>query len=492
MSPQCPKLLFGAEDIPVSESLAVRGGRVIDPAGGLDAVADVLIADGRVAAVGPDAGKDASQIVDATGLVVCPGFVDIHTHLREPGFEHKETIATGTQAAARGGFTTVCAMPNTEPAADTAATIEFVLRTAQAEGAVRVLPIGCVTKGRQGKELAEMAELAAAGAVAFSDDGSPVADAHLMRRALEYASMLGLPVIDHCEEPALAGGVMHEGWVAARLGLRGLPAAAEESMVARDIALAELTGAHVHVAHVSTAGSVELVRRARAGGLPVTAEVTPHHLCLTHEAVLVGAGALAGGRSTESPGGPSTALSERSIGVRKADRTGLAYDTDAKVNPPLRRPEDAAACLAGLLDGAIDCIATDHAPHAVEDKLCEFDHAAFGISGLETALALCLSLVHDKRLGLPALIEKLTVGPVRALGLGLDTGIEGLGTLSVGAPGDVALIDPEAEWTVEPERFVSKGRNTPLAGRTLRGRAVATVYEGRVVWSLEGLHVRSA
>ena len=445
----------------MTASLAIGGGRVIDPASGLDAVADVLIADGRVAAVGPDAGKDAPQTIDASGLVVCPGLVDIHTHLRQPGFEHKETIATGTLAAARGGFTTLCAMPNTEPAADTAPTIEFVLRTAQVEGAVRVLPIGCVTRGRQGKELAELAELAAAGAVAFSDDGAPVADAHLMRRALEYASMLALPVIDHCQEPSLSGGVMHEGWVATRLGLRGLPAAAEETMVARDIALAELTGARVHIAHVSTAGSVELIRRARAVGLPVTAEVTPHHLCLTHEAVLLGAGVLTGGRLAESPG-------------------GLAYDTDAKVNPPLRTPEDAAACLAGLLDGAIDCIATDHAPHAVEDKLCEFDQAAFGISGLETALALCLSLVHEGRLELPALIEKLTVGPVRALGL--DRRIEGLGTLSAGAPGDVTLIDPEAEWTVEPERFASMGRNTPVAGRTLRGRVVATLYEGRVVF----------
>jgi dihydroorotase len=437
----------------MSESLAIRSGRVIDPANGLDAVADVLIADRRVAAVGPGVEKDAAQTIDASGLVVCPGFVDIHTHLRQPGFEHKETIAAGTLAAARGGFTTVCAMPNTEPAADTAATIEFVLRTAQAEGVVRVLSIGCVTKGRLGKELAELADLAAAGAVAFSDDGSPVADPHLMRRALEYASMPGLPVVDHCEEPSLSGGVMHEGWVASRLGLRGLPSAAEESMVARDIALAELTGAHVHIAHVSTAGSVELIRRAKANGLPVTAEVTPHHLCLTHEAVLLGPG--------ESPG-------------------GLAYDTNGKVNPPLRRPEDAAACLAGLLEGGIDCIATDHAPHAVEDKLCEFDHAAMGISGLETALALCLSLVHEGRLELPALIEKLTVAPVRALGL--DRRIEGIGTLSVGAPGDVTIIDPEAEWTVEPERFASKGRNTPLAGRRLRGRVMTTVYGGRAVF----------
>jgi dihydroorotase len=246
---------------------------------------------------------------------------------------------------------------------------------------------------------------------------------------------------------------MHEGWVAARLGLRGAPAAAEEAMVARDIALAELTGSHVHIAHISTAGAVDLIRRAKARGLPITAEVTPHHLCLTHEAVLLG--------------------TDESVG-------GLAYDTNAKVNPPLRTPEDAAACLAGLLDGTIDCIATDHAPHAIEDKLCEFDHAAFGISGLETAFALCLTLVHDGRLALPALIEKLTAGPVRTLGL--DRHVEGIGTLSPGAPGDVTLIDPEAEWTVEPERFASKGRNTPLAGRTLRGRVVATLYAGKVVW----------
>ncbi len=431
------------------ESLAVRGGRVIDPANGVDAVADVLIVDGRIAAVGPDAGKGASETLDARGLVVCPGFVDIHTHLREPGFEHKETIATGTLAAARGGFTTVCAMPNTEPPADNAAAIEFVLRAARAQGAVRVLPVGCVTRGRAGKELADLAELAQAGTIAFSDDGAPVADAHLMRRALEYAGMLGAPIVDHCEEPSLAkGGVMHEGWVSTRLGLRGVPAAAEEAMVARNVALAAETGSRVHIAHVSTAGSVEIIRRAKATGIPVTAEVTPHHLALTHEAVMLGA--------AETPG-------------------MLAYDTNAKVNPPLRTQSDADACVAGLLDGTIDCIATDHAPHAIQDKLCEFDLAAFGISGLETALGLCLS-----RLDLAVAIARLTVAPVRALGL--DARIEGLGTLSAGAPGDVALIDPEAEWMVEPERFASKGKNTPLAGRRLTGRVVATVYEGRVVF----------
>jgi len=440
-----------------AESLAIRGGRVLDPGQRLDLVGDVLISEGRIAAVGPNAAGDAERVIDATGLIVCPGFVDLHCHLREPGFEHKETIATGTLAAARGGFTTICCMPNTEPPVDSAAVVEFILRTARSQssaGGGRVLPIGCTSRGRAGKELAEMGDLAEAGAVAFSDDGSPVADATLLRRALEYSTTFGLPLVEHCEELSLShDGVMHEGWVATRLGLRGIPAAAEEAAVARAIALAELTGAHLHVAHVSTAGSVDLVRRAKDRGAPVTAEVTPHHLALTHEAVMASA--------VESPG-------------------ALAYDTNAKVNPPLRTPADAEACLAGLLDGTIDAIATDHAPHAIEDKLCEFDHAAFGISGLETALGLCLTLVHDGRLDLPTLVHKLTAGPVRAFGL--ERVDVGLGSLAVGAPGDVVVFDPEAEWTVEPERFASKGKNTPLAGRRLRGRVVATVYGGKVVY----------
>jgi dihydroorotase len=420
----------------------------------LDLVADVLISDGRIAAVGPNAGAEAQRVIDATGLIVCPGFIDLHCHLREPGFEQKETIATGTLAAARGGFTTVCCMPNTRPPVDSAAVVEFIQRAACDQGHVRVLPIGCVSRGRAGKELAEMGDLAHAGAVAFSDDGSPVADAALLRRALEYASTFGLPVVEHCEEQSLShDGVMHEGWVATRLGLRGIPAAAEETAVARAIALAELTGAHLHIAHVSTARSVDLVRRAKERVAPVTAEVTPHHLALTHEAVMAGAGELPG---------------------------GLAFDTNAKVNPPLRTPADAEACLRGLLDGTIDAIATDHAPHAIEDKLCEFDHAAFGISGLETALALCLTLVHDGRMELPALVDKLTAGPVRAFGF--ERIESGLGSLAVGAPGDVMVFDPEAEWTVEPEGFASKGKNTPLAGRRLRGRVMATVYAGKVVW----------
>ena len=423
---------------------------MIDPANSVDATADVLIADSRIAEVGPNSSKDATASIDASGLIVCPGFVDIHAHLREPGFEHKETIASGTLAAARGGFTTVCAMPNTEPPIDSAGMIEFTLRMAQTQGAVRVLPIACITRGRAGKELADLAELAQVGAVAFTDDGAPVADTHLMRRALEYAGMLGIPIIDHCEDPMLsAGGVMHEGWVSTRLGLQGIPASAEETMVARDIALAEATGSHVHIAHVSTAGSVDTIRLAKSHGVRVTAEVTPHHLALTHEAI-IGSG--------EAPG-------------------GLAYDTNAKVNPPLRTPSDVAACIEGLRDGTIDCIATDHAPHAIQDKLCEFDSAAFGISGLETSLGLAL-----RALSLEEAIPALTIGPVRALGL--DHHAEGLGTLSVGAPGDAVLVDPDAEWTVEPELFASKGKNTPLAGWRLKGRVLATVYGGRTVWQV--------
>jgi len=450
----------------VNDSLGIRGGRILDPGRGVDLVGDVLIREGRIAAVGPGVAAEAGRIIDATGLIVCPGLVDIHCHLREPGFEHKETIETGTRAAARGGFTTVCCMPNTEPPIDSRAGVEYILRTAAAQGAVRVLPIGCISRGRQGKELAEMGDLAEAGAVGFSDDGSPVADGALMRHALEYASAFGLPVIEHCEELSLSHeGVMHEGWVSNRLGLRGIPAAAEEAAVARNIALAELTGAHLHIAHVSTAGSIELVRAAKKRGVQVTAEVTPHHLALTDEAVMLAAPVLS------EVGGADASV-------------GLYYDTNAKVNPPLRPTADVQACIEGLADGTIDAIATDHAPHAIEDKLCEFDLAAFGISGLETALALCLTKTGDVEAHghapLQVIIERLTAGPVQALGLARF--VPGLGSLAEGAPGDVLVFDPDAEWVVEPDRFASKGKNTPLAGRTLKGKVVATVYGGKVVW----------
>ena len=436
-------------------ALVLRNGRVLDPANGLDMVADVLLRDGVVAAVGAALSADEAESFDASGLVVTPGFIDLHTHLREPGQEYKETIASGTAAAAHGGFTTVCAMPNTDPAIDSRSLVEYVQRTAAEQALARVLVIGAVTKGRAGKQLAELGELAEAGCIGFSDDGSCVVDPALMRHALAYSAGLGLPIIDHCEDPALvAGGVMHEGWVSARLGLRGQPAAAEEVMVARDIQLAELTGGRVHIAHLSTAGSVELVRAARARGVAVTAEVTPHHLALTHETVLRGA--------------PGT--------------DGLAYDTNAKVHPPLRTAADVAACVQGLADGTIEAIATDHAPHATTDKLVEFDHAAPGLTGLETALGLTLRLVHDGRLTLSTLVERLTAGPARALRLAERTGLTGLGTLAPGAPADVVVFDPEARWTVEPQQFRSKGKNTPLAGVELRGVVALTVCGGRVTY----------
>jgi dihydroorotase len=444
----------------VSERIVIKNGRVVGAAvaphvaaqmAAEDYAPDVLIEDGVVKAICAGLPDEGVRVIDARGLVVAPGFVDLHTHLRDPGLEYKEDIASGTRAAARGGFTTVCAMPNTEPAMDTRSVVEYVLREAASRAHVRVLPIGAVSKGRQGKELAELGDLADAGCVAFSDDGAPVWDATLMRRALEYASAFGLPVIDHCEDPALArDGAMNEGWVSTRLGLRGVPAAAEEAAVTRDIALAEATGGHVHIAHVSTRGAVEAIRRAKARSVRVTAEVTPHHLTLTDEIVAFGA-----------MGGDE-----------------LVYHTNAKVNPPLRSREDVDACVAGLADGTIDCIATDHAPHAVIEKLCEFDDAAFGISGLETAFGLSMRLVREGRIDLATLIERMTAGPVRALAL--ERHVAGIGRLTEGGPADIVLLDPNTEWTVEPERFASKGKNTPLGGVTLRGAVVATIAAGCV------------
>lgn len=444
----------------MTERVLIRGGQVIDTAVPASLATqqprDVLIEGGVITSIVGGLPDGGARVVDAGGLVVAPGFVDLHTHLRDPGLEYKEDIASGTRAAARGGFTTVCAMPNTEPPMDNRSIVEYVLREAAAHGHVRVLPIGAVSKGREGKELAELGDLADAGCVGFSDDGAPVWDSTLMRRALEYASTFGAPIIDHCEDRSLAkSGVMNESWVATRLGLQGAPAAAEEAAVTRDIALAEATGSALHIAHVSTRGAVEAIRRAKARGVLVTAEVTPHHLTLTDE--IVAFGALGGDE--------------------------LVYDTNAKVNPPLRGREDVAACVEALADGTIDCIATDHAPHAAIEKLCEFDEAAFGISGLETAFGLCTRLVHDGRIDLPTLIERLTAGPARALKLARH--VPGIGTLAEGAPADIVLLDPNAEWTVEPERFASKGKNTPLAGVVLRGQVVTTIAAGRIVHGAE-------
>ncbi|MBI4236348.1 MAG: dihydroorotase [Chloroflexi bacterium] len=447
--------------------LLVTGGRVLDPNQGLDALGDVLVEGGRVAWVWRARQGERPRLparyrtLEAHGLVVCPGFIDLHCHLREPGQEHKETIGTGTRAAARGGFTTVCAMANTEPAIDTAGLVEYVRQRAKEAACVRVLPLATITVGRRGDALADMEELAAAGAVGFSDDGAAVRDAQVMRNALTMARSLGLPIIQHCEDPALAGGaVAHEGWVATRLGLKGSPSAAEVSLAARDIALAALTGGRLHLAHISAAETLPLLRRAKENGTPVSAEVTPHHLALSHEWL----------------------LGERGEGWPP----GKPYDTSLRVNPPLRRPEDAAALAAALREGLIDAIATDHAPHAWEDKAVPFAEAAPGISGLETALGLLLALVHRGVLDLRTVIERLTAGPARLL----PAAYRDLGSLREGAPADIAIFDPEREWMVRPEEFASKGKNTPLAGCVLHGQVMATIAGGQIVHCPEGVRVQ--
>lgn len=443
-------------------STLIAGGRVIDPANGRDAVLDVLINDGMVrevaASIPFDAVGEDGRLIDATGLVVSPGFIDIHAHLREPGYEYKETIATGGAAAARGGFTTICAMPNTDPAVDNEAVVDLVRRRA-VDAPVRVRVFGCVSRGRAGKELADMEELASAGAVAFTDDGDPVYDAALMRLALTYSRDLGLPISNHCQDRGLCcGGVMAEGWVSSRLGLAGIPAVAEETMVARDIGLAELTGGRLHIAHLSTAGSVSMVRQAKDRGINVTAEVCPHHVWLTDEWALGGQG--------------------------DPNATGMmCYDTSTKVYPPLRSPVDVAACLSGLDDGTIDCVATDHAPHERASKECTYNDAAFGISVLETALGTLMAPVHRGSIDLTTMIERLTVGPARVLG----DAFAPYASLSPGTPADVVIFDPQARWTVDVNRFASLGRNTPLDGVELKGQVAATMVGGRLVFEEENL-----
>jgi dihydroorotase len=420
--------------------VVIRGARVIDPSRGHDAVADLVLQDGKVAGVGRGLGEpDGAEVLEAKGCVAAPGFVDLHVHLREPGREDVETIASGGRAAVAGGFTTVCAMPNTDPVTDNQAAVGFIISQARLAGAARVYPIGAVSLGQRGEHLTEMGELVAAGAVAVSDDGRPVATAHLLRTALEYAMSFGIPVIDHCEDRTLSnGGAMHEGLASTRLGIRGIPRSAEDVIVARDIAVAELTGGHVHLAHCSTEGAVRMVREAKARGVRVTAEVTPHHLALT-------------------------------------DVACEGYNTNAKMNPPLREPRDVEALRGGLADGTIDCIATDHAPHHYDAKEAAFEDAPFGVVGLETALGVAVEeLVRPGLLPLAELIHRLSTRPAQVCHL------PG-GTLKPGAPADVVVFDPEASWTVDPSRFFSKSRNTPFAGRRLAGLVRWTLVGGVVV-----------
>ena len=418
-------------------TLLITGARVIDPSQELDGTLDILIEDGAIAKVDKKI-KSSAETIDATGLVATPGFIDLHTHLREPGQEHKETIATGTRSAVAGGYTAVCAMANTVPPNDERAVTEMVLAEAARNGWCRVYPIGAVSKGLKGEELAELADLRAAGCVAVSDDGKPVWNAQLMRRALEYCSMLGMPVVAHEEDANLnEGGVMHEGFYSTLLGMRGIPAASEETLVARDVILAKLTGAHVHIAHLSTAGAVDAVRRARAEGVKVTCEVTPHHIALGDDAV-------------------------------------QSFSTNLKMNPPLRSEEHRQAILEGIADGTIDAIATDHAPHHFDEKNVEFDLAPFGVTGLETAFAVCYDrLVQAKVIDLGRLIELFTSGPARVFGL------PG-GTLHAGALGDVTLLDLDARFEVTRDSFLSKAANSPFTGRTLQGRPIATIVGGVV------------
>jgi dihydroorotase len=434
----------------MTNPLCLRGGRILDPANGIDRVQDLWIENGTIAGLGEDApaalrNRKDVEILDVKGAVVCPGLVDIHVHLREPGQEEKETIETGSRAAARGGFTTVACMPNTSPPLDDRPRIEYVVRRARESAACRVLPIAAVTVGQLGEALVEFEDLANAGAVAFTDDGKPVRNAEIMRRALELTKPLGLPVIQHAEDPDLKGsGVVHEGWVSTRAGLKGIPDIAESVMVARDALLAETTGGRVHVAHMSAARTVEILRQAKARGVAMTGETTPHHLVLIDEAV-------------------------------------AGYDTNTKMNPPLRSARDREALIQGVVDGTIDCLATDHAPHTDIEKDGDFDGAPFGIVGLETALGLYLkALVEPKHLSLADLILRMTRNPLRVLG---RTG----GTLEAGTPADVTVFDPAQRWTVHASEFASKARNMPFEGWELSGRILLTIVGGAVTHRAEAM-----
>ena len=423
--------------------IVIKNGRVIDPASHTDRVADVLIVDGRIAGVAPNLSSPNAEVFDAGGMIVAPGFIDIHVHLREPGFEHAETIETGARAAAAGGFTSICCMPNTQPVNDNATVTSYIVERARKFAVTNVFPIGAITKNSAGEELSAIGSMKAAGVVAISDDGRPVMNARVMRRAMEFARSFDLPVIDHCEDLNLsAGGDMHEGYESVRLGLRGIPASSEDVMVARDILLAEATGARFHVAHISTRNAMAMVAYAKQHGLPVTCEATPHHFALT-------------------------------------DAQMLPYDSNFKMKPPLRTACDAGAVVDGIVAGAVDAIATDHAPHAGSEKMQEFEKCPFGIIGLETALGLALEhLVHTGKISLARLIELLTTGPARVLHLDR-------GTLRVGAPADVTIFSTDLEWTYDVNQSFSKSRNSPFDGHTFRGGPMATIVDGAMVWRRE-------
>ena len=424
-------------------TLLIKNGRVIDPASGHDGIADVWIEDGLVKGVGPGLSSSGAQVFDASGLIVAPGFIDMHVHLREPGFEHAETIETGARAAAAGGFTSICPMPNTAPVNDSPTVTTYIIEKARRHAVVNVFPIGAITKGSQGEELAAIGSMRQAGAVAISDDGRPVMNARLMRRAMEFARSFGMAVINHCEDLHLsAGGDMNEGAESVRLGLRGIPGCSEDVMVARDILLAEVTGAKYHVAHISSRHSVAMVAFAKRRQLAVTSEATPHHLAL-------------------------------------ADTAMIPYDSNYKMKPPLRSPCDVNAVVEGVASGAIDAIATDHAPHPGSEKMQEFEKCPFGVLGLETALGLSLEhLVHSQKIGVGRLVELFTINPARILSISR-------GTLAPGAHGDVTVFSTERQWTYDVDKSFSKSRNSPFDGTAFRGGPVATIVSGKIVWQLE-------
>jgi dihydroorotase len=424
------------------KELLIRNGRVIDPASQRDSIADVFVRSGRIVAVGANLDAAGAQVYDASGLIVAPGFIDMHVHLREPGFEYSETVETGARAAAAGGFTSICCMPNTSPVNDSATVTSYIVERARRAGAAKVYPIGAITKGSAGEELAAIGSMKQAGIVAISDDGRPVMNSRVMRRAMEYARSLDLAVIDHCEDLNLsAGGDMHEGAESTRLGVRGIPSSSEDVMVARDILLAELTGVRYHVAHISTRNSVAMVAFAKSRGLAVTCEATPHHFALT-------------------------------------DADMAPYDSNYKMKPPLRAHCDAAAVIGGIMSGAVDAIATDHAPHPGSEKMQEFERCPFGIIGLETAIGLALEfLVHPGKISVARMVELFTTGPARILKLKA-------GALAPGAPADLTILDMDREWTYDVDRSYSKSRNTPFNGRRFRGGPVAAIVNGAFAWQL--------